>query len=102
MISGNPSISELKIFGKVTAINEINVNRLASEHPLIEELTFSNCHFNVDGAMMFVRQLNSLQRFEFRVMNQSDCDRLLSQLDEKWQHQAATEDNNSIRVILNC
>lgn len=102
LIIDNPAISTLKFYTKVRSVKAVEVNRLASEHPLIEELTFFCGQFRVDIAMMIIRQLKFLKLFTFRFKNQTDCDRLLNELDQKWQHKVSHKVEGTFEVILSC
>lgn len=66
-----------------------NVNELiqfANEYPLIDDLDMRASIFKADNAIDVFRQLNSLKHFGFLVRDQFEHDRLMNQLDMKWQH----------------
>lgn len=108
LICENLSIKKWEIYGNVTAMNTVEIDRLANEHPIIEELIFSRrcIAFSVDEIMMFIRKLKSLKHFEFEVKDQYDCDRIINQLDDKWQHKVSVEYNPNLDshyvVVLCC
>lgn len=57
-----------------------------AEHSLIVELRLISYRFTADDAINFIQKLNSLNRFQFAVKVRSECDRLLHQLDNEWEH----------------
>lgn len=64
------------------------MNRFASEHPSIEKIDLLKYQLKADDAIIFIRQLNFLKTFKFRV-DWTDCtarDRLRNQLDNEWQY----------------
>lgn len=86
MISGNPFLLNLFICQEYCRVNAVELERFVSEHPTIEVLNLRYYEFGADDAIEFIRRLNSLKLFEFRLSGQSETDRFLQQLDNKWQH----------------
>lgn len=73
--------------GEVRDVKADELNRFASQRPLMEELYFPQYRITPDDAILFIRQLNSLTRIEFQLKDRTEYDHLINQLDEKWQHQ---------------
>ena len=84
MTSKNPFILKLGIMGRNSNVNAVELNRFIAKHPLIQMLDLNGYCFKADDAIMFIRQLKSLIKFTFRMKEQSECDRLVEQLDDKW------------------
>ena len=102
MISGNPLILKLEVIGsKEVNVNAAELNRFIAEHPLIEELYLDKYRLTADDAIMFIRQLKSLKKFKFRVKEQSECDRLLKVLDDKWK-KVIRNGSDCTRMELSC
>lgn len=91
MLSRNPLILQLKIFGGDADTNLIQLNRLISEHPLIEWLVLHEYRIAADDAIMLIRQLNSLKYLHFRVKDRSKWDRLVKQLDNEWNQNVSND-----------
>lgn len=100
MLSASPSIVMLQVRSKIEDVSEVTWNRFVAEHPLMQELVLLKTQFTADRAIMLVRQLNSLKRFEFRVKNRSECDRLVGLLYNEWQHNVRIL-RHDIEIILN-
>lgn len=60
--------------------------QFANEHPRINDLDMRANVIEADNAVTVFRQLNSLEHFGFIVKNRIEHDRLLNQLDVKWQY----------------
>lgn len=98
VISGNPSISKLTIHGKFNEdVNEAELNHFASKFPLIEELSIYEYGYIANNANLLIRQLNSLKQFTFWPKDQTECDRILNQLD-KWQHEISDWQTITIKL----
>lgn len=98
LISQNESITTLTItcLGS-DGVTTDEVNRLASEHSLLEELRLTCAKFTANSAITLMLRLNSLKRFVFRIEGEIELNRFLEQLDNKWQ---AKHDKNRISVEL--
>lgn len=103
IIGENTSILKLKLCMKYsfTDVYAVELNRFIQEHPLVEELFFKDYRFSNNDAIMFIRQLNSLKTFQFQVEKQTErqLNRLLRQLDSKWQH-TITKRHSYITITL--
>lgn len=92
MISGNSSISKLA----VTLMNSGNtatmaeLMRFSSEHPMIIELFLSDYQLLAGDVIVLLGQLTSLKKFTCVVKNRLECNRLLNQLGNQWQHEIST------------
>lgn len=87
MISANPSLSKLNVYGLIEYVDVVELNPFIGEYPLlIEELRLGIYRLTPEVAMIIINKLKSLKSFLFRVKDRSDCDRFLNQLDNKWQH----------------
>lgn len=80
----NKSILNLTVTSEIASVCELDFERLVSEHPLIEELTFWYNRFTADAAVMWVQQLNHLKQFKFQVDSRAEYDRLCNELNDKW------------------
>lgn len=69
---------------RYTPVDEDDIVQFAEQHPLLAELWLHE--IEPDQAIMFSRHLTSLKRFKFRLTDHSEYNRLLVQLDSKWQH----------------
>lgn len=98
MISENTSILKLSGSGGRGITDAIVLNRLASEHPLIEELALLWYSFNADDAIALIRQLSALKRFRFEIRDRNECERFLKQSDNKWQHNVKPGLNNIVDI----
>lgn len=87
IIKNNLNIRHLKVHTESfkTRVFSSDVQQLVNEHPTLVELDLNGYKFTVEAAMALVRQLNSLQKFRFEIGVRSEYDRILSQLDSKWQ-----------------
>lgn len=91
MIILNTPITKFVAYGPEFA-NEAELKRFTMEHPMVEELNFRYTQISPDDAIFFIRQMISLERFTFKVKDQTECDRLLNRLDSKWQHEIYNDD----------
>lgn len=93
MISENPSITTFKRFNyfasRMTEVNEDELMQLANKHPGLIELGLYDGSLNVDSAIRFFRQMNSLKLFRFRIKQRSEYDLLLRKLNSDWKHKHA-------------
>lgn len=61
------------------------LKRFANEHPSIIILALLEYTFTTDDVIAFVQQLDSMRMFIFNIIGQSEYDRLVKQLDRKWE-----------------
>lgn len=100
MISENTSIVKLAFTSDAKVdVSEIDLNRLASERPLLEELNLKNHTCSVDAAIMLTQKLGALKKLMIHVKDRIEYDRFLNQMDEKWQSKEASSSNNSVILI---
>lgn len=99
MISENTSIIKLHIFD-IIDVSEIEFNRLVSEHPLLENLCLRSSTCTADMVIILTRQLKSLKQLSITVMNHSECDRFINQLDNKWKQWVSPHRNPFVQLTL--
>lgn len=103
MINGNTSISKLTV--ELCCCSAVNttmteLNRFASEHPVMIELDLGSYLLSVDDIIVFLGQLNSLKKFKCEVESRSEYDRLQNRIANEWQHELLTY-GNIFEVKLN-
>lgn len=88
MISENTSISELNIRQDFTSVSTDELWQFAVEHPLMVDIDFWCYRMTADDAIVFISKLDSLKQFQFKLVDDTEYDRLQNQLqsmDNKWQ-----------------
>lgn len=65
-------------------MNTAEVSRLIEENSTLIGLILPNYRLTIDDAIVLVRQLNSLMKFMFQMLD-SEYSQLVSQLDDKWE-----------------
>lgn len=89
MIYGMASISKFVMKLQYPKISNVIVNellRLANEHPFLTEEQFERYLVTANDVIIFIGQLNTLEKFRFQVKDRSHYDRLMGQLgsDGEW------------------
>lgn len=75
MLSGNPFLSKLIVSGSDDLMNLVEVNPFIGKHPvLIKELNLELYRLTADVAVIIMQKLKSLESFDFRIKNYSECD----------------------------
>lgn len=92
MIRENTSISELSIHQELTSVNTDELMRFTVEHPLMVDLDFWCYRMTADDVIVFIRKLNSLKKFQFKLVDSSQYDRLQKQLDNEWQLERVSDE----------
>lgn len=86
-IKDNPMIRNLTVsmndYSMAVILSEIN--RLVNEHRSLVELNLTGYNFTALYASLLIQQLDSLKKFRFRMDNQLEYDRFVTELDSKWQ-----------------
>lgn len=97
MTINNKSIVKLNFTSFIIKdVHAAELSRFVREYPMIEMLDLWRHRFTAGTDIEFMNQLNSLKSFRFFVMNRTECDCLLIQLDEKWQHKFGEIRSNGI------
>lgn len=91
---------KLGIFGQITHVNDMELNRFVIERPAIEEFDFGCYPFQADVVIMLTSQMGSLKRFRFSVKDRSECDRFEIQLDNKWQRNVHTSSGTGSTIFI--
>lgn len=105
MIIANRSIVKLILQSScaVRDVTEAELSRFVKEYPMMETLQLHDHRFTADAAIEFMNQLDSLKCFLFCIKDRAELNRLLSQLDGKWQHQTLWSLNDfdiKIKIFL--
>lgn len=87
MIKDNQSIRKLIVqMGRYSEIvNPLEMQQFVNEHPTVRKLDFQNYNFTADIVIGLIRQLNSLKKFRFQIINAAEYDRFVSELAGQWQ-----------------
>lgn len=89
-IKFNPMIYDLAVSKRYeltkVSVQPSDVKRLISEHPSLVKLNLIQYEFTANDTIELIQTLTSLKEFHFWVNNQLEYDRLVAQLDTKWQH----------------
>lgn len=101
LIADNPSISKLNVdsdgCGRFVNVNETEIQRFVSERRSIVELILPTFVFATENVMNLIGQLNSLKQFCFRINDEAELDRFISQVGHGWRHKWAYTFNLNLR-----
>lgn len=103
VISENPLITKLCVSPYI--VNPVNVEKaklmeFAAKRQMMVELHFGTFELVADDVIVFLGQMNSLKKFSCFLKNRSECDRLINQLDNEWQHNVDTPLDHT-QIIIN-
>ena len=88
IIINNTSLTKLVLINVnriCLPVNLAEAQRFASEHPKLTEIELNGYQFMADNALALIRQLNSLKKFQFNML-QSEFRQLKSKLkNSEWQ-----------------
>lgn len=106
MIRDNSSLVDVKIShhteSPMNMVEPVELERFANEHPSIMRLHLQNYQLTADDAIAFIRQLNSLKTICFNVIDHSEYNRLINQLDKKWRCDLRNVISDVHFIELNC
>lgn len=95
MIAENPDITKFWVSSRHQVI--VNTNelwRFANERPAMASLDLSRFIIEVDDAILYVRQMQSLKMFVFKLKENNEYDRLVNQLSNEWKHRIIFVEDN--------
>lgn len=100
LLSKNSSLVNLKVYGNVKEKNSEAVSRHLKKFPLLEALDLGGYIISVEDAVLLSRKLALLKSFSFRLDNSLQCEDLLPQLDDHWQHSISQVNTRCTQIVL--
>lgn len=95
MIAENPLITKLMIStNHFVNVKTIELWQFANERPTMIDLNLMRYVIPVSRAIIFIRQMQALQKFSFKLRNRREYEPLVDQLDNGWQHNLIFNETN--------
>lgn len=80
MLHPHSVVTKLKVGEFWACVNVDEAKRFTAEHPVIEELCLQDVIFSENSALIVLRNLKSLKRFDFSMKTQPECNSLVRRL----------------------